>query len=171
MTRYARRFCPGACPRARGFARAGRSPGAWACLDRPWSALFSSRSRKAFWKLRRGAGSFVASALPESLPLTPADPADGAQTMGQHGSRLSRRGEGLAACANRPTPGTSPVSPNQPAYEEFPFSKWSRLWSRCWRRPAMDMLNYGDPLGYDPLGQGPACSWPAAQQPGSPARR
>ncbi|MEE8301658.1 MAG: PLP-dependent aminotransferase family protein, partial [Candidatus Tectomicrobia bacterium] len=47
--------------------------------------------------------------------------------------------------------GTSPFAPNQPAYEEFPFTKWSRLWSRCWRRPAMDMLNYGDPLGYEPL--------------------
>ncbi|TDJ20977.1 MAG: PLP-dependent aminotransferase family protein [Gammaproteobacteria bacterium] len=112
---------------------------------------FQQLIAEGFLEARRGAGSFVASGLPESLPLIPADPGDGAQTPGRHGPRLSRRGKSLAAGADRPTPGTSPFAPNQPAYEEFPFSKWSRLWSRCWRQPAMDMLNYGDPLGYGPL--------------------
>jgi GntR family transcriptional regulator/MocR family aminotransferase len=112
---------------------------------------FQQLVAEGFLEARRGAGSFVASDLPESLPLIPADPSGGAHTLGRHGSRLSRRGKGLAACADIPTPGTSPFTPNQPAYDEFPFTKWSRLWSRCWRRPAMDMLNYGDPLGYEPL--------------------
>ena len=112
---------------------------------------FQQLIAEGFLEAKRGAGSFVASGLPGSLPLIPADPGDGAQAVARHGPRLSRRGKSLAAGADRPTPGTSPFSPNQPAYEEFPFSKWSRLWSRCWRRPAMDMLNYGDPLGYEPL--------------------
>jgi GntR family transcriptional regulator/MocR family aminotransferase len=112
---------------------------------------FQQLIAEGFLEAKRGAGSFVASGLPGSLPLIPADPGDGAQAVGRRGPRLSRRGESLAAGADRPTPGTSPFSPNQPAYEEFPFSKWSRLWSRCWRRPGMDMLNYGDPLGYEPL--------------------
>ena len=62
----------------------------------------------------------VASGLPESLPLIPADPGDGVQAGTAHGPRLSRRGKSPAACVVRPTPGTSPSSPNQPAYEEFP---------------------------------------------------
>ncbi len=112
---------------------------------------FQQLIAEGFLEARRGAGSFVASGLPESLPLIPTDPGDGTQTVGRHGPRLSRRGKSLAAGADSPTPGTSPFAPNQPAYDEFPFSKWSRLWSRCWRQPAMDMLNYGDPLGYQPL--------------------
>jgi len=113
---------------------------------------FQQLTAEGFLEARRGAGSFVASGLPErASPLIPAGPGDEARTVRRHGSRLSRRGKRLSACADRPTPGTSPFSPNQPAYEEFPFTKWSRLWSRCWRRPARDMLNYGDPLGYEPL--------------------
>ncbi len=71
---------------------------------------------EGFLEARRGAGSFVASGLAESLPLISADPGDGAQAVGGHGSRLSRRGKGLAAGADSPTPGTSPFSPSQPAY-------------------------------------------------------
>ena len=71
---------------------------------------------EGFLEARRGAGSFVASGLAESLPLISADPGDGAQAVGGHGSRRSRRGKGLAARADSPTPDTSPFSPNQPAY-------------------------------------------------------
>ena len=112
---------------------------------------FQQLIAEGFLEAKRGAGSFVASGLPGSVPLIPADPGAGLQTVERQASRLSHRGKGLADCADRSTPGSSPFSPNQPAYEEFPFAKWSRLWSRCWRRPAMDLLNYGDPLGYQPL--------------------
>lgn len=41
--------------------------------------------------------------------------------------------------------------PSVPAMDLFPVELWGRLLSRTWRRASLQMMGYGDPMGYRPL--------------------
>lgn len=69
---------------------------------------------------------------------------------------MSERGKVFAAFAE-----TVPRSPERvrafqsgvPALDSFPFEAWSKIAARHWRRPANNLLGYGEPQGHAPLRQ------------------
>lgn len=113
---------------------------------------FEQLVAEGFLEARTGSGTFIAAKLPEDLPFTPTPSNDSVEAERRQNPRLSDRGMRLAAAKSFIIPPkTHAFAANQPAYDEFPFAKWSRLWSRHWRRPSGGVLNYGSPLGYMPL--------------------
>ncbi len=101
---------------------------------------------------RVGYGTCVSSSLPDDLLQVRAREADGPGSRSGRG--LSRRGSMLS--------GTPPTvsdyqdrprafQPGLPALEEFPSRTWRNLYNKVWRRPARELLGYGDPAGYRPL--------------------
>lgn len=102
---------------------------------------------------RAGAGTVVASALPDDL-LRPSQTPTDHQPARSADRSLSRRGSLLAA-----TPITTgrdeglPIAfrPGLPSLDDFPFALWARLVARRHRRPPRELLAYGDPAGYRPL--------------------
>jgi GntR family transcriptional regulator / MocR family aminotransferase len=84
-----------------------------------------------------GAGTYVAQAIPDDLTRAPAAP-------------------GRAAEAPRPpTPrdegGLGPFRVSVPALDHFPHGIWARLLWRHAKRPADELMAYGDPAGHVPL--------------------
>ncbi|HEX8141356.1 MAG TPA: PLP-dependent aminotransferase family protein [Pyrinomonadaceae bacterium] len=118
---------------------------------------------------RIGAGTFVASTLPEAMlrveqhsqvgRIGPAKPR-------KHS--LSRRGEWLASASvlslRVQADGYNFAFQNgMPAVDEFPFKIWSQLASRRLRSPPRELLGYGDPAGYLPLREGIAAHLKSAR--------
>ncbi len=106
---------------------------------------------EAFVRGARGAGTFVAEALPDGwfAPQPPAQAVD-------HGRRLlvlSRRGEKLARSPFLAIPlGPSrPLRPHTPAIEPFPRARWMQLVARHARRAEAAQLRDVDARGYRPL--------------------
>ncbi len=101
---------------------------------------------------RAGSGTFVPQCLPEELLQVRA----GRTCLPPPGPRrgLSRRGELMArtrVSATRTEGEPRAFRPGVPALDAFPFRLWARLAERHWRRPARDLLGYGEAAGYRPL--------------------
>ena len=79
---------------------------------------------------------------PAAAPCVPRSP-----RWSRFGARLASPGLRPEAWQRRP----APFRPGVPAFDQFPFDTWTRLLNQCWRRRAIELLNYGDPAGYLPL--------------------
>ncbi|MBP2292760.1 MocR-like pyridoxine biosynthesis transcription factor PdxR [Azospirillum rugosum] len=95
---------------------------------------------------RVGAGTYVATALPDPPPIGSAD-----GTGGTRGVSLSRRGAALATPFHPCTPAKRPFSLGIPDPEGFPFALWSKLLAQPWRVGGRSLAVSADPLGYPPL--------------------
>jgi|SRR5581483_2564795 len=104
----------------------------------------------------RGSGTRVARTIPEqALAPTPGHRRPPAQILAKLGSR--RRGASKRALALRP-PLPEPwwqlrgaFRINNPAFDEFPVSIWSRIIARHTRTLSRGLMEYGDLMGYMPL--------------------
>ncbi len=86
---------------------------------------------------RVGAGTFVASALPDDLTRAPGSGATARAPYRPPGAR----DEG----------GLGPFRVSVPALDHFPHRVWARLLARHGRRLSNELMAYGDPAGYGPL--------------------
>lgn len=104
-----------------------------------------------------GAGTFVASELPENLLQTgELQKIKGAEKTVKKPQRLSDYGEKLHA-KNVQTARTQIRANDQPfqngltAIDKFPFEIWSRIAAKYYKNPPRKILGYGDAQGYFPL--------------------
>ena len=106
-----------------------------------------------------GAGTFVASELPENLLQT--NERKESENLAKNVDiplRLSEYGKKLSA-KNRLTAITSDSSSLRPfqngltAIDEFPFEIWSRIANKFYKNPPRKILGYGDSQGFEPLRQ------------------
>ncbi len=112
---------------------------------------FEQLIAEGFLEGKVGAGTFVDANLTNQI-LPPPQPNRLKAGRTKPGVTLSRRGALVAKSrSNNPPQVPTAFVPNQPAYDQFPFGVWARLTARRYRRPAVEMLNYGSPLGYRPL--------------------
>ena len=113
---------------------------------------FEQLLAEGYLESRVGAGTFVASSLPdERLAAGSRSTAQGATA--RPGQRVIARG-----AAERPRPDMEPwlrgwgaFRVSQPAVDHFPFQVWSRLVSRHCRHSPRSLLHYGDPMGHKPF--------------------
>ena len=107
---------------------------------------------EGFLEGRVGAGTFVGANLTEQIMAPPPLPDRFEAGRAKPAVILSRRGALVARSrSNNPPQLPTAFVPNQPAYDQFPFGVWARLTARRCRRPGVEMLNYGSPVGYRPL--------------------
>ena len=115
-------------------------------------AAFGQLLAEGYLAGRVGAGTTVASTLPETLLRAHVEAA-GAGRPGRR-PRLSRRGVllvGTRVTTTRTPALARPFRPGLPGLDLFPFDLWARLVARRWRRVPRQLLDYGDPAGHPPL--------------------
>jgi GntR family transcriptional regulator/MocR family aminotransferase len=111
---------------------------------------FEQLLAEGYFETRVGAGTFVAGALPDPPPQG-TGPSGGEPAA--RASRVVSQNAGLLA---QPAPapwlrGWGAFRVSQPAVDRFPFQVWSTLIARHCRNPRINLLHYGDPLGYRPF--------------------
>jgi len=104
----------------------------------PVLTAFEQLLAEGYFETRVGAGTFVASSLPDEPISAGGGPARS------------------AAPPPRPEPepwlrGWGAFRVSQPAVDRFPFAEWSSLLARLSRNPRSSQLLYGDPLGDRPF--------------------
>ncbi len=114
---------------------------------------FQQLITEGYLESRVGAGTFVGSNLTKQILKLASMPGQSraSQCRGEH-ALLSQRGQALAKSQpymRSRTP--SSFMPSQPAYDKFPFDSWSSILARHNRRPAYQLLSYGNAPGYPPL--------------------
>lgn len=115
------------------------------------ASAFDQLLAEGYLEGRVGAGSFVSTELPEEV-LAAGSPQPVAQAGQPRRRGLSRRGERLAGLRKlRGGKRSAAFSPGLPDVEGFPFDVWSRLMTRAWRNPPLDLLANSEPAGYRPL--------------------
>jgi len=103
----------------------------------PALTAFEQLLAEGYFETRTGAGTFVASSLPdEPIPAVP--PARSPAPLPRAEPEPWLRGWGAFRVS-------------QPAVDRFPFAEWSSLIARLSRNPRGSLLLYGDPLGYRPF--------------------
>ena len=114
------------------------------------ATAFDQLLAEGYLEGRVGAGSYVSRELPEeSLSAR----SDATCTPESHPRKrgLSARGQALAGLHRKRGKRTPTFAPGLPDVDDFPFDVWSRLMSRAWRRPPLDLLANQEPAGYRPL--------------------
>lgn len=113
---------------------------------------FEQLIAEGFLEGRVGAGTFVGTDLTEQIMDLPPLPDNFEAGRAKPEITLSRRGALVAKIRSNNLPQLpTAFVPNQPAYDQFPFGTWARITARRCRRPSVEMLNYGSPMGYPPL--------------------
>ena len=117
-------------------------------------AAFEQLLAEGYLEGRTGAGTFVATELPDDLLAVKAAPGSCSVTTSPSPRRLARRAGYLAGLGSA-SPGGIPAirafRSGVPALDEFPVRLWSQLVARQWKHPGRALLGHGDPLGYPPL--------------------
>lgn len=103
-----------------------------------------------------GAGTFVASRLPEDLLQTEKSKQNDRELKKNVSLNLSPYGENLntkRANSARSEAMTKfqPFQNGLTAIDEFPFEIWSRIAAKFHKNPPRSLLGYGDPRGFEPL--------------------
>lgn len=111
------------------------------------TAAFGRLLDEGWLVTRRGAGTFVADPLPETLLINSSRQRSAVRPAG-FAPVLSRRGTQLAA-AHRPR--TTAFAPGVPDVSEFPYEQWLGALKRASRRVTSRMLNYGQGGGLPAL--------------------
>lgn len=115
---------------------------------------FEQLLAEGYFESRVGAGTFVASALPDELPSlsSPAKPASSRQAA-RPGPRILSGGP-VSLLQPEPEPwlqGWGAFRVSQCAIDRFPLQAWSSLVARHSRNSPARLMYYGDPLGYRPF--------------------
>ncbi len=114
-------------------------------------AAFEQLVAEGYLQARVGSGTTVTAIAPDMLLNIAATPSDN-HAMGPTELSLSARGRVLAGTVRAiPDPRRRAFQPGLPAFDEFPFSIWSRLLVRHNRRPSPTLLGYDQNGGYEPL--------------------
>ncbi|MBL4784237.1 MAG: PLP-dependent aminotransferase family protein, partial [Cohaesibacteraceae bacterium] len=113
---------------------------------------FEQLLAEGYLESRTGSGTYVARNLDRNIGELPSSPGFKKSQIDGQASKLSRRGALLAKSTSFIVP-EHPTSflPNQPAFDKFPFSVWSRLVARHNQNTGYNLLNYGNASGYPPL--------------------
>ena len=108
---------------------------------------FEQLLAEGYFEARVGAGTFVASSLPDVRPA--AAPAQDSQPPERPAPRTvsQRSGSVLRAAPEAWLQGWGAFRVSQPAVDRFPFQVWSALVARHSRNPRASRLNYGSALG------------------------
>ena len=112
---------------------------------------------EGYIKGKTGAGTYVASVLPEQLLQTcDTVPQRSAASHARPPHSLSKRGKWLertyvTTSCTEDDKSFQAFQNGLPAVDKFPFDIWSRLATRWLRHPPRELLGYGDPAGYRPL--------------------
>ncbi|MCB0197892.1 MAG: PLP-dependent aminotransferase family protein, partial [Anaerolineae bacterium] len=116
-------------------------------------SAFDQLTAEGYIESKVGAGSYVASNLPEDiLELRGHTPETQTPHRWNRSGILSKRGELVAASpVRREASLPVPFQPGLPAVDEFPFKVWERLVAHHWRYLPMSNFGYGDAVGYRPL--------------------
>ena len=113
---------------------------------------FDQLLAEGYVESRVGAGTFVASSVPDELPARPSRASSPAGSDRKARRRGSYRVDDVAR--HEPGPwfrGRGPFSVAQPPLDRFPWRVWSRLVARAARRLDSELLHYTGPMGYKPL--------------------
>jgi GntR family transcriptional regulator / MocR family aminotransferase len=103
----------------------------------PALSAFEQLLHEGYIEGKVGAGTFVASAIPDDLTRAAVTPRRATVTR----SSPTPRDEG----------GLGPFRVSVPALDHFPHRVWARLLWRHGKRQANELMAYGDPAGYVPL--------------------
>ncbi|MFP2932340.1 PLP-dependent aminotransferase family protein [Pyxidicoccus sp. 3LG] len=118
----------------------------------PILGAFEQLLAEGYFESRVGAGTFVASALPDEGPVPEARAATVRSAAVRPGRRVVSQRSGLLPPVSEPWLGSwGAFRVSQPALDHFPFQVWSSLVARHSRNPTRSLLSYGDPMGYRPL--------------------
>ena len=100
---------------------------------------------------RTGAGSFVSTNFSDGWVREAATRDKADRTL--PAPRISRTGRALLSMGAGAAGDVAPhvPDPGGPDLSAFPFDIWARTLSRVWRRPDLDIVTRGDPMGYRPL--------------------
>lgn len=105
---------------------------------------------------KTGAGTFVASRLPEDLLQAEKSKKPNRESKKTFELSLSPYGENLNA--KRANSARSEAMTNFQTFQngltsidEFPFEIWSRIAAKFYKNPPRQLLGYGDPRGFEPL--------------------
>ena len=121
-------------------------------VSRPTVVVVLERlEAEGFLEMQRGAGTFVAHALPSHLPPVP----DAMVDLGA-GDASPPRSSGIGARlltldADIDVREDRTFLPNTPAYDHFPFALWQNCVNRQTRRAYRGNMGYAEPAGYEPL--------------------
>jgi len=114
-------------------------------------AAFEQLVAEGYLQARVGSGTTVTAIAPDMLLNIAAAPAD-SSAVGPTELSLSARGRVLAGTVRDiADPRKRAFQPGLPAFDEFPFSTWSRLMVRHSRKPTPDLLGYGAGGGHEGL--------------------
>ncbi|MBA2736957.1 MAG: PLP-dependent aminotransferase family protein [Pyrinomonadaceae bacterium] len=108
---------------------------------------------EGYLEARSGSGTYVSEKLPDDL-LYAKTFSNRTLTKNNAGRELSKRGKLIARTpVNFPfnVKTLRPFAPCLPSAGDFPFQIWAKIISRRLRRPARNLLNYGEAAGYRPL--------------------
>ena len=115
-------------------------------------AAFEQLWSEGYLRGKVGAGSFVASQLPEILTDAPRARPRVVRTIAG-GRGVSSASRAMSATGSQLGNGFSPraFALGVPAVEEFPHAIWSRLVAKRWRRAARSFMSYGSAAGLGAL--------------------
>jgi len=114
---------------------------------------------EGYLESKTGAGTFVASELPETLLHTPENKTQSANKVADaprplnisaHGRWLAETRYADVLVVERASK-FLPFQHGLPAVEEFPFEIWSRIAQKWQKNPRREVLGYGEPAGFRPL--------------------
>lgn len=111
---------------------------------------FEQLVAEGYFESRVGAGTFVASSLPDEFSK-PRLQGDARVSSRRPGRRLPRASAVPVRPADPWLSGGGPFRVSQPAVDHFPVALWSSLIARHTRDATAASLSYGDPLGYRPF--------------------
>src|SRR4051794_20688544 len=124
--------------------------------------VFEQLKAEGYLTGKVGAGTFVSRSLPDDLlsvrrqerqePLQVVVP----QASQSPGRQLSGRGAVIVIASTPVVTARDEGKPRAfrtgvPALDAFPWSIWRRVTAESFRHLPLDLLNYGDPCGYEPL--------------------
>ncbi|HKI00732.1 MAG TPA: PLP-dependent aminotransferase family protein [Thermoanaerobaculia bacterium] len=129
----------------------------------PVLSAFEQLLAEGYFESRVGAGTFVASSLPDPRPAAGGG-AGARQPAARPAERpVSRRADVLLREPDPWLGGWGAFRVSQPAVDRFPFQVWSALVARHSRNPRASALLYGNPMGYLPFREAVAAYLRTAQ--------
>lgn len=113
----------------------------------PILAAYAQLLSEGYFETRKGSGTFVSAALPETLMHAPR-PAGGSVRKASGMRQIARRASLFPSEIRGPWyKGLGAFGVHQPAFEEFPFAVWSRLITHHSKGPSARAIHCIDPMG------------------------
>ena len=117
----------------------------------PVLGAFEQLHAEGYLETTVGAGTHIASSLPEDRARFPVERAGAGQRY-RRPRRVAQTASALIPRQAEPWfQQTGAFRVSLPALDHYPFRLWSSLLTRHSRRPRLEVTAYGDPMGYAPL--------------------